>query len=281
MGYSKKSIFMSRNKKSMKKTLYFLIFLIIISCASDSSSSDDTDADIEDVLSDYDPEADDDLDGIINALEDLNNDGDPTNDDTDGDGVPDYLDTDDDGDGILTIDENGDADCDEIPDYLDDYDLSDYLNGVWKLIYVGSGSSPDAGSYSSLSSGFRVRNDTLRYFEAGPEGTLREDYYIYLAKLTIDYPMYEYHNTTFRGITNTVDKDTLYTKSFNDEAYAEIELLTENVGVFYIDDDFRYLYNGGAEGYFCDAIVSDTLKFEHVSFNGHSHTSRKYHFVRD
>jgi hypothetical protein len=48
-------------------------------------------------------------------------------DDTDGDGIPNYLDNDDDGDGILTIDEydvdiNGiadDSDGDGTPDYLD------------------------------------------------------------------------------------------------------------------------------------------------------------------
>ena len=39
--------------------------------------------------------------------EDLNGDGDPSNDDTDGDGIPNYKDPDDDGDGIPTIDEPG------------------------------------------------------------------------------------------------------------------------------------------------------------------------------
>ncbi len=76
---------------------------------------------------------DDDKDGVLTADEDLNGDGDPTNDDTDGDGIPNYLDTDDDGDGIDTIDEdangdgnpaNDDADGDGIPDYLDTVDNS-------------------------------------------------------------------------------------------------------------------------------------------------------------
>jgi len=62
---------------------------------------------------------DHDGDGVDTILEDINNDGNFFNDDTDEDGIPNYLDTDDDGDGILTIDELGDANNDGIPDYLD------------------------------------------------------------------------------------------------------------------------------------------------------------------
>ncbi len=73
-----------------------------------------------------DPDADG--DGVPTAQEDPNADGDVTNDDTDGDGQPDYLDADDDGDGAPTVSEdannNGDPadddrDGDGIPDYLD------------------------------------------------------------------------------------------------------------------------------------------------------------------
>lgn len=70
---------------------------------------------------------DDDGDGVPNSVEDLNNDGDLSNDDTDADLNPNHLDDDDDDDGILTSDElnldaNGnpaDTDMDGIPDYLD------------------------------------------------------------------------------------------------------------------------------------------------------------------
>ncbi|SDW93770.1 FKBP-type peptidyl-prolyl cis-trans isomerase [Lutibacter oricola] len=48
---------------------------------------------------------DNDLDGVLSKDEDVNNDGLVTNDDTDGDSIPNYIDTDDDGDGILTEDE--------------------------------------------------------------------------------------------------------------------------------------------------------------------------------
>ncbi len=67
---------------------------------------------------------DDDNDGVLTKLEDLNKDGSPINDDTDDDGVPNYLDGNDDGDDILTIVEGGtkDSDKDGILDYLDKND---------------------------------------------------------------------------------------------------------------------------------------------------------------
>lgn len=80
-------------------------------------------------------EADHDRDGIPSWMEDLNEDQIIANDDTDGDGRPNYLDTDDDGDFIPTreeiiIEEDGsltfpDGDNDGIPNYLD----PDYVEG--------------------------------------------------------------------------------------------------------------------------------------------------------
>ncbi len=80
--------------------------------------------------------ADDDNDGIDNALDvdlvggpDVNNNGvkdelEPT--DTDADNIPDYLDTDSDADGVPDDSEgSGDSDGDNIPDYLDDDDDND------------------------------------------------------------------------------------------------------------------------------------------------------------
>ncbi len=74
-----------------------------------------------------DPDADDDGDGVKNALEDLNGDGDCSNDDTDGDGIPNWRDPDDDGDGVPTAVElvYDDTDSDGTPDYLDDDDDND------------------------------------------------------------------------------------------------------------------------------------------------------------
>jgi uncharacterized membrane protein len=75
-----------------------------------------------------------DMDGISNANEDLNGNGNLEDDDTDGDGTPNYLDPDDDGDGVPTEDEdidgNGDptddnTDGDANPNYLDTDDDND------------------------------------------------------------------------------------------------------------------------------------------------------------
>ncbi len=73
--------------------------------------------------------ADTDNDSVINNDEDIDGNGDVSNDDTDEDGIPNYLDIDDDNDGILTRDEdangdgdptNDDTDGDGVPDYLDE-----------------------------------------------------------------------------------------------------------------------------------------------------------------
>lgn len=72
---------------------------------------------------------DTDNDGLPDVIEDVNNNGDLTDDDTDGDDLPNFQDTDDDGDGTLTAQEdynnNGSPTDDDtnnngIPDYLDE-----------------------------------------------------------------------------------------------------------------------------------------------------------------
>ncbi|WP_335966622.1 hypothetical protein [Galbibacter sp. PAP.153] len=66
-------------------------------------------------------------DGIPSSKEDPNKNGDPRDDDTDEDGIPNYMDSDDDGDGILTEYEY-DADGDGIPDDSDEDGIPDYLD---------------------------------------------------------------------------------------------------------------------------------------------------------
>ncbi|TPD69769.1 T9SS type A sorting domain-containing protein [Flavobacterium microcysteis] len=91
------------------------------------------------ILRAIDCNVDYDLDTIATASEDLNGDGNLENDDTDGDGIPNFLDNDDDGDMILTSFEyvfaSGrnsnstnsllDTDNDGIPNYLDNDDDGD------------------------------------------------------------------------------------------------------------------------------------------------------------
>jgi gliding motility-associated-like protein len=63
-------------------------------------------------------DVDDDGDGIDTIDEDVDNDGDPRNDDTDDDGIPNYLDLDADGDGV--------TDAQEIADGTDPNDPCDF-----------------------------------------------------------------------------------------------------------------------------------------------------------
>ncbi len=99
-----------------------------IEIGMDINSPQDSDHDgIIDAL-----DTDDDNDGILTKLEDLNKDGSPINDDTDDDGVPNYLDGNDDGDDKLTIVEGGlkDTDKDGILDYLDKNDGQKNVNNI-------------------------------------------------------------------------------------------------------------------------------------------------------
>jgi len=80
---------------------------------------------------------DTDSDGVIDADEDINDNGNLEDDDTDGDDIPNYLDADDDGDGVDTLIEINsvlgrntihpfiDTDGDDIENYLDDDDDGD------------------------------------------------------------------------------------------------------------------------------------------------------------
>jgi FKBP-type peptidyl-prolyl cis-trans isomerase len=79
-------------------------------------------------LFDHVENTDHDNDGLAAIFEDPDGDGDPRNDDTDEDLLPNFIDSDDDNDGILTKDEdangdgdprNDDSDGDGTPNYLD------------------------------------------------------------------------------------------------------------------------------------------------------------------
>jgi len=99
-----------------------------------------------DGIDDY-VDADDDGDNVPTLLEDVDGNGDPYNDNTDGTDEVDFLDTDDDNDTILTIDEdnengpndgdgnpyNDDTDGNGVPDYRDDDDDGDSFDTVQEL----------------------------------------------------------------------------------------------------------------------------------------------------
>ena len=77
---------------------------------------------------------DHDNDGVPSYLEDPDGDGDPRNDDTNGDFFANYLDSDDDGDGVATIDEDANGDGNPANDFSDPDNptLADYLNPAIK-----------------------------------------------------------------------------------------------------------------------------------------------------
>ncbi|WP_179353063.1 DUF6252 family protein [Winogradskyella vidalii] len=93
---------------------------------------------------------DDDNDSIPNVFEDFNGNGDFEDDDTDSDGIPNYLDNDDDGDGVLSqyeaVDENGnpaDTDGDGQVDYLDNDDDGDGILTIDESADPNADGNPD------------------------------------------------------------------------------------------------------------------------------------------
>ena len=85
-------------------------------------------------LYDFVQDTDHDNDGVPSWAEDPDGDGDPRNDDTDGNLNPNYLDTDDDGDGVLTTNEDANGDGNPANDFSDpaNPNLPDYLNPAIK-----------------------------------------------------------------------------------------------------------------------------------------------------
>ncbi|WP_218599381.1 FKBP-type peptidyl-prolyl cis-trans isomerase [Polaribacter sp. NJDZ03] len=81
-------------------------------------------------LYDFVKDTDHDNDGVPSIMEDPDNNGDPRNDDTDLDSVPNYFDADDDNDGVLTKNEDANNDGNPANDFSDPNNttLPDYLN---------------------------------------------------------------------------------------------------------------------------------------------------------
>ncbi len=79
-------------------------------------------------LLDVKENTDHDNDNVPSILEDVNGDGKPWNDDTDGDGIPNFKDSDDDNDGKPTKTEDANKDGDPRNDFSSGAKVPDYLN---------------------------------------------------------------------------------------------------------------------------------------------------------
>jgi hypothetical protein len=117
----------------------------------------DTDGSIQTKIDGLDC-GDDDGDGVPNAFEDFNGDGDLTNDDIDGDGTPNYLDADDDGDGIPTADEAVDADGNPID-----------TDGDGDVNYLDNDDDGD-GIFSNFETGDTDADGVLDYLDEDDDG---------------------------------------------------------------------------------------------------------------
>ncbi|AUC80762.1 hypothetical protein [Lacinutrix sp. Bg11-31] len=114
--------------------------------------------------------SDTDNDGVIDINEDINGNNNLDDDDTDGDGIPNYQDEDDDNDGVNTVDEdydndgnpmNEDSDGDGIADYLDAQDVIDFVIEFW-----ASNCDTSALEYDLTDTyGQTYPNTTFSYFE--------------------------------------------------------------------------------------------------------------------
>ncbi|BAO55418.1 internalin, putative [Nonlabens marinus S1-08] len=147
-------------------------------------------------------DVDDDGDTVDTIYEDYDGDNDPTDQDTDGDGIPDYLDTNDDGDPFDTIDEGPDPDGDQNPNTGNTRDtdgdgIFDYLEFDEEIVQecgeplVFNGISPDGDT----------RNDFLviDQIECYPDNTL-EIYNRWGVKV-YDTDNYGANGQVFRGIS--------------------------------------------------------------------------------
>jgi len=77
-----------------------------------------------------------DEDGVSDSDEDLNSNGNLADDDTDSDGIPNYMDNDDDNDGVLTINEDYNLNGDPTDDDTDNSGIADYLEASVALSVI-------------------------------------------------------------------------------------------------------------------------------------------------
>ncbi|MDR6302213.1 hypothetical protein [Mesonia maritima] len=176
----------------------------------------------------------DDNDGIPAEEEDLNGDGNLFNDDTDGDGIPNFLDIDDDNDNVLTLNELGndvendnylDTDNDGIPDYLDSDDDGDGVLTRNEDLNANDNSDDPQEYILNPSDDDTNGNGIPNYLD--PEDTLSEDINVVRANRV---------SRTFRTIV--VAKDITMENTANGE---EIILETLTIGRFQISSTQEFI----------------------------------------
>ncbi|MBN1790235.1 MAG: T9SS type A sorting domain-containing protein [Bacteroidales bacterium] len=116
-----------------------------VRCVRDSESLDSDNDGIPNCQEciEFNANLDTDNDSIPNSIEDINQDGDFENDDTDSDGLPNFIDTDDDGDGTPTVDEDSNHDGDPTNDDSNNNGVPDYKepmsNRHFNAVFAGDG----------------------------------------------------------------------------------------------------------------------------------------------
>ena len=187
-----------------------------------------------------------DLDTVSTDLEDVNEDGNLANDDTDGDGIPNYLDNDDDGDMVLSAFEyvfpagrnldqitNVDTDLDGIPNYLDNDDDGD---GVLTIDedYNGNNNPMDDDTNSNGIPDFLEENVALSLTDA-----------IQLKKAIVIYPNPSENRININnGTAFSIDSFKLFTVNGslvkelkNTDSYQNIDVSQLQSGVYFIAID--------------------------------------------
>lgn len=265
----------------MKKTLIFLLSIMIFSC----SSSDDGG------IVGYDENADPDRDGIISLYEDLNGDGDPENDDSDGDGYADYRDPDDDNDGILTIlediNQNGDPrdddwDYDGIANYLDTENSFEWMNGTWKLANFDGFYDKTYTEHDDIRKELKHVADGELLYQEFINGELDQEQTLYYeVDYTIEYPLYQKTIRRYNsdGVLIFEDADPFYGMYPS----TQDELIPENYFIYFeLPNPMRFYIQ--SFGFFvfeeCDY---DTLVFKtsFESSDGTQTRATRFEFIRE
>ena len=176
----------------------------------------------------------DDNDGIPAILEDINQNGDLNDDDTDGDGIPNYMDVDDDGDNVLTTSEGVnysvedgltlalDTDNDGIPNYLDNDDDNDGTLTIDEENSSTQDNNP-TNDVTDTTAGPDYLNDQVTASLAATayrQHTIYDTFEVNLIISNIDFETFEYQTYDFGNLvddSNTNDFNLSQTRTITPE----------------------------------------------------------------